>query len=62
MAYKIAVLRTAGRELQKLPKEEKERLDRRILLLGDNPRAPGAVKLKGCKNHYRVRVGDYRIV
>ncbi len=62
MAYKIEMLRKAGRALQNLPNEEKERLDRRILLLGADPLAAGAVKLKGFKAHYRVRVGDYRIV
>lgn len=27
-----------------------------------NPRPPGAVKLKGVQNQYRIRVGLYRII
>jgi mRNA interferase RelE/StbE len=30
--------------------------------LGDNPRPAGCKKLKGYKDQWRVRVGDWRIV
>jgi len=30
--------------------------------LEENPRPHGVIKLKGAKNRYRIRVGDYRIV
>lgn len=37
-------------------------LEREILSLADNPRPPGCLKLVGQKDHWRVRVGDWRIV
>ena len=37
-------------------------LEREILALADDPRPPGCLKLVGQKDHWRVRVGDWRIV
>ena len=38
------------------------RIDRKILALADNPRPAGCKKLKGYKDQWRVRVGDWRVV
>ena len=38
------------------------RIDRRILALASNPRPPGCKKLKGYRDLWRVRAGDWRIV
>jgi mRNA interferase RelE/StbE len=38
------------------------RIDRKILALADNPRPLGCKKLRGYKDHWRVRVGDWRVV
>ena len=38
------------------------RIDRKILALADDPRPPGCRKLKGYKDQWRVRVGDWRMV
>jgi len=35
---------------------------RKMESLGDNPRPAGCKKLKGYKDQWRVRVGDWRIV
>lgn len=37
-------------------------LEREIVALADDPRPPGCLKLVGHKDHWRVRVGDWRIV
>lgn len=31
------------------------------MLLAENPRPEGAIKLKGYENEYRIRIGDYRV-
>ena len=31
-----------------------------LVLLAENPRPDGVVKLKGADNEYRIRIGDYR--
>jgi mRNA interferase RelE/StbE len=38
------------------------RIDRKILVLADNPRPAGCKKLKGYKDQWRVRVGDWRVL
>jgi len=38
------------------------RIDRKILALAGNPRPAGCKKLKGYKDQWRVRVGDWRVL
>jgi mRNA interferase RelE/StbE len=38
------------------------RIDRKILGLIENPRLSGCKKLKGYKDHWRIRLGDWRVV
>jgi len=38
------------------------RVDRKILALADDPRPAGCNKLKGYKDHWRVRAGDWRVL
>jgi len=38
------------------------RIDRKILELADNPRPAGCKKLKGYKDQWRVRIGDWRVL
>jgi mRNA interferase RelE/StbE len=38
------------------------RIDRKILALADNPRPAGCKKLKGYKDQWRIRVGDWRVL
>ena len=39
-----------------------KRIDRKILALADNPRPTGCKKLKGFKDQWRSRVGDWRVL
>lgn len=39
-----------------------KRIDRKVLALADNPRLPGCKKLKGYRDQWRIRVGDWRVV
>jgi mRNA interferase RelE/StbE len=62
MAYTVEFGASADRELRKLSRELQLRLRPRIDALETNPRAPGAKKLAGRENLWRIRVGDYRVV
>lgn len=42
-------------------KKDRQRLIRRIELLGEDPRPAGCQKLAGGADRYRVRQGQYRI-
>lgn len=62
MTYQIVFTATAWKQLKKLGQDKEDLLKPVIEALAENPRPPGAVKLKSTKSEYRVRVGDYRIV
>jgi mRNA interferase RelE/StbE len=63
MAYTVRVVPSAFKGLSRLPAKVREKICRKIDLLGENPYPQGAVKLAGAKgNFFRVRVGDYRVI
>jgi mRNA interferase RelE/StbE len=60
--YALEIKQSAQKELDALSDPLFTRIDRKILALADNPRPAGCKKLKGHKDHWRVRVGDWRVV
>jgi mRNA interferase RelE/StbE len=60
--YALAIKQSAQKELDALDDSRFTRLDRRILTLADNPRPAGCKKLRGYKDQWRIRVGDYRVI
>lgn len=59
--FKIEFKVAARKSLERLEKKDQLRIYAAIELLGDNPRPPLAVKIKG-GDYFRVRVGDFRIL
>jgi mRNA interferase RelE/StbE len=59
--YRIELRPAAVRALRKLDPTIRHRVQGAIALLGQDPRPPGARKLRG-RDGLRVRVGDYRII
>ena len=62
MAYRVELLRTAAKELERLPTEAKQAVRRAIAALADDPRPRGSKKLVGGHDYYRIRIGDYRVL
>jgi mRNA interferase RelE/StbE len=60
--YSLEIKQPAQKELDALDDAVFTRIDRRILALADNPRPAGCKKLKGYKDQWRVRVGDWRVL
>ena len=60
--YSIVLKSSAQKELDALDDRVFSRIDRKILALAETPRPPGCKKLKGYKDHWRIRVGDWRVV
>jgi mRNA interferase RelE/StbE len=48
--------------LERLPGKVIERIFPRLEALEDEPRPAGCKKLKGGRDEWRIRVGDYRVV
>ena len=61
MSYQVHILRSAEKEMDRLPATAHARLSRRILSLEENPRPRGIKKLGG-REEYRLRVSSYRIL
>lgn len=59
--YRIEITKSAGKELEKIPKSDRERIIDRIRGLGADPRPIGSKKLSGDEK-YRIRQGDYRVL
>jgi len=62
MSYSIVIKESALKQLEKVPKIFSKKIEKLIDSLSENPRPVGVKKLKGTKDLYRVRVGDYRII
>jgi mRNA interferase RelE/StbE len=60
--YKLAIKKSARKELDNLPDQIFLKVDKSMLSLKDNPFPyPQAKKLKG-ENKCRLRIGDYRVI
>lgn len=60
--YSIEVKPSARKELVALPDPMLLRIVQKLESLGDTPRPTGCKKLKGYKDQWRVRIGDWRVV
>jgi mRNA interferase RelE/StbE len=61
-SYAVEVKSPARKELEALPDNVLVRVIRKLEALGRTPRPAGCKKLKGYKDHWRIRVGDWRVV
>ena len=60
--YSLDIKQSARKELDALDDALFNPIDRKILTLADNPRPVVCKKLKGYKDQWRVRAGDYRVI
>ncbi len=59
--YTVTVLRSAQKELERLPDVDAARVLAAIQSLADTPRPSGCVKLTNSEL-WRIRVGQYRVI
>ncbi len=60
--YSLDLKSSARKELDALDDALFIRIDRKIRALAEDPRPPGCKKLKGYRDQWRIRVGDWRVV
>ncbi len=62
--FKVLFQKSAFREYEALPKNIRERIDQVLEVLSINPllEVLRFKKIRGKENHYRVRIGDYRLI
>ena len=61
-SYAVELKPSARKELESLPDTVLARVVRRLESLAHDPRLAGCKKLKGYKDHWRIRIGDWRVV
>jgi mRNA interferase RelE/StbE len=61
-SYSVEVKPAARKELEALPDNVLARVVRKLEALAETPRPAGCKKLKGYKDQWRVRIGDWRVV
>ena len=61
MAYTVSLVRSARKELERLPAPHHDRVVKQLQQLRHDPRPFGAEKLQG-RSEYKFRVGSFRIV
>jgi mRNA interferase RelE/StbE len=62
ISYTVEVKPAARRELEALADQVLSRVVRKLESLGQTPRPAGCKKLKGYKDQWRMRVGDWRVL
>jgi mRNA interferase RelE/StbE len=60
--YEVSIKKSAVKEIEALPEQNRQRVVEIIESLADNPRPVGSRKLSGTANVYRQWDGDYRVV
>lgn len=60
--YEILLSKAARKQLSALPDFIHNKIIEDITGLSTSPRPVGCKKLKGYKNSYRIRAGDYRVI
>lgn len=60
--YSLSARRSFEKALQKLPVKTVRLIVERTRQLSEDPFGPNMKKLKGTKQLYRLRVGDYRVI
>ena len=59
--YEVRISAKAQKEINRLPKKFRAKVEAAIAALADEPRPHGAIKLTA-EESYRIRVGNYRII
>jgi len=62
MPYSMEFTTSAAREFRALDRQMQRRITTKITELCEEPFPPGTKKLQGQPDHFRIRVGDYRII
>jgi mRNA interferase RelE/StbE len=62
MSYRLDYKNSVKKELRKITKIDRVAIVGKIQLLTKNPKPEGSAKLKGSRDLFRIRHGDYRVI
>jgi mRNA interferase RelE/StbE len=61
MTYRVEILRSAAKELQRIHPDDRLRIISAMQSLAHDPRPPGSKKLTN-RPAWRIRIGAYRVI
>jgi mRNA interferase RelE/StbE len=61
MSFRVLIPKAVQKQIDRLPENVRLRIIEKVLILKENPRPPGCVKLRAHENEYRIRIGAYRL-
>ncbi len=59
--YRVLLMPSVTKDYRNIPKSDRQRIDKRISALSENPHPGDSIKLVD-QDCYRIRQGDYRIM
>jgi mRNA interferase RelE/StbE len=62
VGFKLLYKSSVKKELRKLAQADRIAIVQKIELLRSEPRPEGSAKLKGSRDLFRIRHGDYRVI
>jgi len=62
MRYTLEFTASAAREFRALDRHTQRRISTKVSELAEDPFPAGVRKFQGEEDHWRIRVGDYRVI
>ncbi len=62
MRYTVEFAISAAREFRALDRQLQRRISAKLSQLAEDPFPAGVQKFQGEEDHWRIRVGDYRVI
>ncbi len=60
--YEIVLKRSVLKDIRRIPASILQSIQQRIVALADNAFPPGMEPIEGYEHHYRIRIGNYRVL
>ena len=60
--YRIVLKKSVLKDIRKIPAVILRRIQEEIVSLAENPFPNGVESIQGYARHYRIRIGNYRVV
>lgn len=60
-SYRIEFAKSVRKDFKRIPKNDADRILKKIESLAENPRTPESKKLTNDNSH-RIRIGNYRVI
>ena len=61
-SFQIVLKQSVLKDIRRIPRSIVQAIQERIAALAENPFPANAEPIKGYRHHYRIRIGNYRVI